>query len=513
MQQPKSVTIIGAGITGLSLGCYLQMNGYNTVIYESHSLPGGLCTCWNRGGYTFNGAIHWLLGSKKGNAFHKIWSELIDVDTIPMVHHDIRVEFDVLKNYDKYGRQTFFLYNSLDKLESYFLDIAPEDSKVIAEFINAIRFLQKYNDIPPVFYDENWFKALMYKMKLARLLPLYFFMKKWEKQSNISFAQKISNPFLREAFELLFDGQEVKLPILLFPQAYFDKQLAGYPVGGSLALSQKIEERFIALGGTILYNSPVSKILVENNTAIGVELQNESKHLSDYVVSAADWKFTVYDALEGKYINESITKLRNEETYKVFYSVFMVSIGIDIELNSIPHFFRFPVSDKIISPDGSEHDRLELHVYNYDETLAPKGKTSMTISFYTANGNYWIDLRNKDIQEYRKQKKEFADTIIALACKRVPELNNHIEIVDIATPATYFRYTNNWKGSSQGWMPISELMASSKIEDTLPGLHNFYFSGHWTIPGGGLPIAIKSARDVVWKICKKDGKRFKHSIT
>ena len=49
----KSVDIVGAGIAGLSVGCYLQMNGYRTQIFEQHELPGGLCTSWKRGGYTF----------------------------------------------------------------------------------------------------------------------------------------------------------------------------------------------------------------------------------------------------------------------------------------------------------------------------------------------------------------------------------------------------------------------------------------------------------------------------
>ena len=40
----KSIIIIGAGIAGLSAGCYGQMNGYRTQIFEMHNLPGGLCT-------------------------------------------------------------------------------------------------------------------------------------------------------------------------------------------------------------------------------------------------------------------------------------------------------------------------------------------------------------------------------------------------------------------------------------------------------------------------------------
>jgi phytoene dehydrogenase-like protein len=37
----KSITIIGAGIAGLSAGCYRQMNGFRTRIFERHDKPGG----------------------------------------------------------------------------------------------------------------------------------------------------------------------------------------------------------------------------------------------------------------------------------------------------------------------------------------------------------------------------------------------------------------------------------------------------------------------------------------
>ena len=37
----KKIIIIGAGIAGLSTGCYAQMNGYDAVIFEMHNKPGG----------------------------------------------------------------------------------------------------------------------------------------------------------------------------------------------------------------------------------------------------------------------------------------------------------------------------------------------------------------------------------------------------------------------------------------------------------------------------------------
>jgi phytoene dehydrogenase-like protein len=72
----KKIIIIGAGIAGLSAGCYARMNGYDAEIYETHSLPGGLCTSWIKGGYTIDGCLHWLTGSAPSDSFYQIWKEL-----------------------------------------------------------------------------------------------------------------------------------------------------------------------------------------------------------------------------------------------------------------------------------------------------------------------------------------------------------------------------------------------------------------------------------------------------
>ena len=71
MQEKLKINIIGAGISGLSAGSYLQMNGFETQIFEKHSIPGGLCTSWKNGEYTIDGSIHWILGSNKGSGFYK----------------------------------------------------------------------------------------------------------------------------------------------------------------------------------------------------------------------------------------------------------------------------------------------------------------------------------------------------------------------------------------------------------------------------------------------------------
>ena len=41
----EEIIIVGAGISGLSAGCYAQMNGYKTAIYEMNKISGRPVHC------------------------------------------------------------------------------------------------------------------------------------------------------------------------------------------------------------------------------------------------------------------------------------------------------------------------------------------------------------------------------------------------------------------------------------------------------------------------------------
>ncbi|MCJ7666486.1 MAG: NAD(P)/FAD-dependent oxidoreductase, partial [Actinobacteria bacterium] len=84
----KKIVIIGGGIAGLSTGCYAQLNGYDSEIYEMHTMPGGVCTSWKRGDYLFDHCLHWVLGSNKGTSLYPIFKELGVADNIEFFYTD-----------------------------------------------------------------------------------------------------------------------------------------------------------------------------------------------------------------------------------------------------------------------------------------------------------------------------------------------------------------------------------------------------------------------------------------
>lgn len=502
------INIIGAGVSGLTAGCYLQMNGFETEIFEKHSIPGGLCTSWKKGDYTFDGCIHWILGSDKGSSFYKMWTEILDMKKINFHNHDIRLQVDLKNNVNKYGQNTFHLYTDINQLQKYLLDLSPEDEKPIKKIIKSMRIMQKF-DLPPVMDDLPLFQSMIRGIKMMRYLEFLYWFLRLKNETNFTFAKQLKNPFLKESFEMLYDGNEVSMFVLTMPLSSFDQKSAGYPIGGSLNFAKKIEESYLKLGGKIHYNTPVKKINTENGIAKSLLVRNNKIHEADIILSATDWHYTAFEALDGKFVDDKMLKLKDLKDLEVFYSVIQFSFGINADLSHVPHFSRFPLENALLSPDGTSYERMEVHVYNYDPTFAPEGKTSVVVSYYTKNADYWIELRKNDRAAYREKKKEFSDKVIDLLDKRLGGIKDKLEVTDMATPATFHRYTNNWKGSTQGWLPSSNMLAPSPVKYTFPGLKNFYFSSHWNQPGGGLPIAIKTGRDVAKIICKKNKKTFR----
>ena len=123
-----------------------------------------------------------------------------------------------------------------------------------------------------------------------------------------------------------------------------------------------------------------------------------------------------------------------------------------------------------------------------------------------ADYTHWKTLR-ADPRRYRAEKERLADQIVAALDRRFPGLAVAVDMRDVATPVTYERFTGNWEGCIEGWLATPKL-ANQHVSKTLPGLGDFYMAGHWVEPGGGVPPAALSGRNVVQLICHKDRETF-----
>ncbi|HEX2395124.1 MAG TPA: NAD(P)/FAD-dependent oxidoreductase [Bacteroidales bacterium] len=490
----KKITIIGGGMAGLSAGIYARMNGFEAEIIEMHSTAGGQCTAWDRKGYRFDYCLHWLVGTRTG-PFNDIWKETNVInENVEIIDHEISSK---IRTDD--GKE-FIFYTNLEKWKNYLLKIAPEDSKGINKMCNDMRksrFLSPFTDPPGL---RNFFQ--MIKLGLSMLPVLILFLKYGSKTCKDYFhSLNLKNHDLLFFLDSLYGSRDFSALGFIMMFAWFNKKNAGYLVGGSRPLVQRMSEKFTNLGGRLTTGRKVARILTENDITKGVSLSDGTEIYSDYVISAADGHSTIFEMLEGRYINRKI--LNAYENWELFTPLVQVSFGINKQISSDVPAELWLNRDMLIGMTKTQNGYSIMN-YCFDPEMAPKGKTTMVIRF-DSPWELWKDMTPV---EYKYEKEKIAKDCTEILLKHYPEISGNIEAIDVATPLTDVKYTGVWKGAYEGFMPSGKTMMKN-FSPILPGLKKFYMAGQWLFPGGGLPPAAQSGKWAIQYICKDEGIRFK----
>ena len=494
----KKIVIIGGGVAGLSAGIYARLNGFDAEIIEMHSITGGQCTAWDRKGFRFDYCLHWLVGTRKG-PFNDIWKETGAIDeSVNIIDHEIHTRL-----YSSDGKE-FILYTSLDRWEKYLCNMAPEDKKNIRKMCGDMRkssFLQPYSDPPGL-------RSLSHSIISSfKMMPVMILFTKYGKMSCDEYFAKLNfkNKDLSFFFKSMFGTRDFSALAFIMMFAWFNQKNAGYLEGGSLPLAQRMTRKFTDLGGKLTNRKRAAKIITESGVAKGVVLSDGSEIRTDYVISAADGHSTIFDMLEGKYVDDKIRGYYDE--LPIFQPLIYIGLGINRKFDDVPQTISGLLLE-LKTPEviaGVEHKWLPVRIHSFDPSLAPEGKTLVTVML-ESNYEYWSKL-HEDMGRYREEKARIADLVIGLLDGRFPGLKSQVEMVDVATPMTYKRYTGNWQGSFEGWQITPEIVTLS-MSKTLPGLDNFYMAGQWVQPGGGIPSGAMTGRYVIQMMCKRDGRKF-----
>ena len=480
----RSLVIIGGGVAGLAAGCYARMNGYDVEIHEMHHHPGGLCTAWTRQGYTFDLCIDWLTGSAPGSSLYPVWEELGIVQGRKFIDPEY---FGIAL--DESGDR-FTAWTDPDRLEEEMLRYGPEDGKFIHEFVSGIKRLMKV-EMPM----DSGFAALL------KLLPALGTFNKYSIPVS-TLTERITNPRLREFFRNIFDWHDQSAIFLMFMLAYMARRSAGYPLGGSVPVVRAMEQRYLSLGGLIRYGSKVVEVLVENDRAVGVRLEDGTVIRSDLVLSAADGYSTIFQWLPEKYADPRIQELYRD--LKPFPPLVFVSMGVDGDYSKEPWTISFPLK-KPIKVGEKDVTRLLVRNHARDPAMAPRGKSVFTTPIETDYAFWERILYHSD--QYREEKDRICKEVPAALDEIYPGILDRLEVTDVATPHTFIRYTGNWKGSYEGWLMTKKTM-SLRFPQKLQGLAGFYMAGQWVAPGGGLPGATTSARSAIRLLCKDEKRSF-----
>ena len=193
---------------------------------------------------------------------------------------------------------------------------------------------------------------------------------------------------------------------------------AGFPAGGSLEFARAIERRYLALGGQIHYKSQVEKILVQHDQAVGVRLYDDSEWRTDYVVSAADGRATIFDRLDGHYVDDRLRHMYNGDL--PIQSQVQVSLGINRDLTAEPHWATYLLDDQPIIA-GLPRQELGIKHYCFDPSLAPAGKSAVEVMLKSPY-KYWQRIYGRKL--YDTEQLQVADQVIDLIERIYPGIRS-----------------------------------------------------------------------------------------
>lgn len=493
----QSIIIVGAGIAGLSAGCYARMNGYKTTIYEMHSLPGGLCTAWERKGYKFDISMHMLTGSKSG-PLNKIWQELGVADKFKFHFHD------EISRIEGMGEKLSYSTNRKE-LEEQMIGISPEDKKLILDFTRLIFGPDMMNAAS---LKPEKTKNILDRLKVfPAILPVIKYFIKYKNLTIQEFAARFKNPFLREAVRFFIDAPG--WPMCDFPMSIMagfvnsSVKEAGVPIGGSQQVVYQISDLYKELGGKIKYKSRVNDLIIENNRVQGIRLEDGTERLADHIIWAGDGHRLIFDILEGRYINQKIQNMYDK--WIPVKPIVHVMMGVKRDMSAESHRIIFE-PDESITIAGKEFKWLSFLHHCFDKSMAPEGKSAVEV-WYDTEYDYWENLA-KNRKEYLAEKKRIADYTINQLDKRWPGFASDVEVIDVPTPATYKKYTGNWKASPDGWYVTPENMREMEPLRTLPGLEGLQMVGQWTMPFTGTIMAAVTGRQAIQMLCYEEKNKF-----
>lgn len=488
----KKIIIIGGGIAGLSAGIFAQTYGFESEIFESHSIVGGECTGWNRNGFHIDNCIQWLTGTKEGTSLYKLWEE------VGMLGKDVELIKPDRFYTSNINGTSVSLYRDIEKTRKELLKISPDDKKEINSFIDAVKSAECIN-MPADMPMDMISKTQLMKMGIS-MMGAFKYLKKYSPVTIKEFSGRFKSSVLRIFFSDYF-SENYSVFALVSSYATFTSGNGDIPKGGSLKASIRMAEKYKSLGGNIHTDSPVSRININGTTATGITLENGETVSADYIIPACDTDITFGKLMDRKYMPKEL--LKNYENLSVTSS-FQISFGADDTCDFIYNTEIFDCNT--INIAGSSYNRMSIKNYNYEPSFAPSGKTVLQ-SHFSQNENdydYWENLYCTDKTKYNEIKQEIAQKVMAEIISNYPQLEGKLHIIDIVTPYTYNKFTGAYKGSYMNFSYTPQASSMQALNGFIEGLDNVVVGSQWLQSPGGLPVAVTMGKFAAQRIAKKE---------
>lgn len=466
----KKMTIIGAGISGLSAGINALKKGYVVTIYEKNKFAGGCATGWYKDGYYIDNCMHWLTGTNQSTKLFKEWKKLGAIDETSNLYQGEFFYKTIFQN------EEITLYTDLEKTKEEMIKLSFKDLKEINYFINSVKYLA-----------QN-FQNQIIKNNHFQMLKGY---QHFKKLSLKEFSEKFKHPLLKQLFIDYFPEDYSSLS-LIYAYAAFVSGNGKVLTEGSKKFADNILKKYLELGGMINYDSMITKINIVGQEISSIIINDKVEIKTQNLIYAADPYYLFTKLLNGFTDHPLYKELQNQhlQTMSSFHIAFLVDKKEDI-LKETTIFDIDP-----ITIGTKEIKRLVVKSYAYLYPQKEKIVYQTFTSQFSNDYHFWEKLKNESPEKYENLKNEIKEKLKKALTNKFPNLTDKIQVLDCWTPLTYNSVYNSFKGSYMGII-LTPKRLFKHYSLRVKNIKNFAIASYWHKTMGGLPVALKVGKEAV----------------
>lgn len=489
------VIIIGAGIGGLTAGNILVKNGKKVLILEKNQVPGGAVTTFYKNSYPLD-ISHSLGAMKEGSFIRKTFDYLNIFKNIEF--QELNKLFICIKE----NNVPIFCYANIERYKDELKNNFPTENNNIDRLFKIMEGIWS-KEILKSYYDPSMLRFLSYPFLFPNLT----------KYRNYTFEQFLStftnNTALKETVSGIWpylgvNRFAVSAIYMICAIMSYHREGSFFVKGGFGKISQSLALNFIRLGGEILYNVKVNRVLLNTRkSAYGVSDTNNNVYKASKITSNVDTKKTFLELVGKDLLPRKLLKKVNmlkmscsalqmhiiaeAQINKEFLSVGTITLScyLDLEkkLRAITNIRTKSLSKSVLM--------LSIHPLNQFTAINGKNTYVFNVGWLPACYKLWESffvLCGREV--YENMKKEIIGEVI----KELKKTWNITEIrfTNMLTPLSFGCWLNSTNGAIYDSASIPSQMLFNRFKNRT-AIENLYFVGAKTFPGHSIAGALLSS--------------------
>ena len=435
------VIVIGSGIGGLTNAALLSKLGKKVCVLEQHYTAGGFTHSYERNGYEWDVGVHYIGETERPNSELRRMFDVVSDGQLKWAPMD--------RVYDRIiiGGRAYDFVAGVDNFKAELKKHFPEEAQAIDRYVDLVykvaRSVRRFffaQAMPPGF-------ARVYNRIRRWLVPKETLMNVRDVLESLTKNQELIGVLTGQWGDYGMVPQEATFMMhATVAKHYFGG--GNYPVGGSWKMAETILPVIRASGGEVFTYARVKEILIENDRATGVVLENGDRIRARRVVSSVGARLTFEQLLpEAQRLEHGYEKkLRKVKPSGSTLTMFLGFKGSarDLKLPKT-NLWIYPTADhelnvqKFKNPDNdfpmiyisfpsAKDPEWDRHYPNKSTvqviTMAPYAW------FEQWRGSTW----NQRGGDYDSFKDRLAKRLLTELYKQMPQLEGALDFYELATP-------------------------------------------------------------------------------